>query len=144
MVLPKFYQDVKDQIKQTLEKGVIKESYSPWAGPTVLVRKKDGSIKICVDYRRLSALTRKDAYPLPRIEESQNALGRAKLFSTLDLVSGYWKVAMDPEDRQKTAFTAPMGRRQCKLHMIQTIFDKQGGAYGEVDMLHLIKLCHLK
>lgn len=109
MIPPKLYQEVKDQIKEMLEKGVIKESYSPWAAPTVYLRKKDGNIRICVDYRRLNALTRKDAYFLPRTEESLNALGQAKLFSTLDLVSGYWQVAMDPKDRQKTAFTTPMG-----------------------------------
>ncbi|PIK61796.1 hypothetical protein BSL78_01251 [Apostichopus japonicus] len=111
-----------------LEKGVIQESYSSWTAPTVLVRKKDGKIRICVDYRRLNALTRKDAYPLPRIDESLNALGHARLFSTLDLVSGYWQVAMNPEDQQKTAFTTLWGCSNFKecpsvYAMLQRLFN---------------------
>ncbi|PIK56242.1 putative thy-1 membrane glycoprotein isoform X1 [Apostichopus japonicus] len=92
-----------------LDKGVIKESYSPWAAPMVLVKKGDGTIRICVDYRKLNDKTRKDAFPLPRIHESLNALSKAKLFSTLDLASGFWQVEMSPEDQPKTAFTTPMG-----------------------------------
>ena len=108
-VPPHLYQEVKDHLKTLLGKGVIRESTSPWASPIVLVRKKCGGLRLCVDYRRLNAVTTPDAYPLPRIDESLDALRGARYFSTIDLVSGYWQIAMDPADRVKTAFTTPMG-----------------------------------
>lgn len=92
-----------------LEQSVVKESASPWAAPIVLVRKKDGSWRFCVDYRKLNALTHKDAFPLPRVEESLTCLKQASWYSTLDLASGYWQVEVDPNDREKTAFTTPLG-----------------------------------
>jgi len=92
-----------------LEKGVICESSSPWAAPIVLVRKKDGCWRFCVDYRKLNSVTNKDAFPLPRIEETLTSLTKAEWFTTLDLASGYWQVEMDPEDQEKTAFTTPLG-----------------------------------
>lgn len=75
----------------------------------VLVRKKDGKWRFCVDHRRLNAFTHKDAYPLPRIEESLTALKAARWCSTLDLASGYWQVEMDPASREKIAFTTLFG-----------------------------------
>lgn len=106
---PAMYQPVRNMINEMKEAGVIRESHSPWAAPLVIVKKKDGSLRFCVDYRRLNAITHKDAYPLPRIEESLTALKTAVYFSTLDLTSGYWQIPMAPEDREKTAFTTPMG-----------------------------------
>lgn len=92
-----------------LENSVVSESASPWAAPIVLVKKKDGSWRFCVDYRKLNALTHKDAYPLPRIEEALTGLKSAQYYSTLDLASGYWQVEMHPRDKEKTAFTTPFG-----------------------------------
>lgn len=106
---PKLYQEVKSLIQGMLDANIIVPSCSPWASPIVLVRKKDGTLRFCVDYRKLNAVTHKDAYPLPRIEESLASLGNAKYFSTLDLASGYWQVGVSPPDREKTAFTTPMG-----------------------------------
>ena len=83
------------------------ESHSPYAAPMVLVRKKDGSLRLCVDYRRLNLKTVGDAYQLPRIQESLDALVRAQYFSTLDLASGYHQISMDPRDQHKTAYTTP-------------------------------------
>ncbi|KAL6463358.1 hypothetical protein MHYP_G00277490 [Metynnis hypsauchen] len=82
---PSDYDSVKAHINQLLEAQVIRESCSPYASPIVLVKKKDGSLRMCVDYRQLNSKTRKDAFPLPRIEESLDALSGAKWFSTLDL-----------------------------------------------------------
>ena len=106
---PHLYQEVKDHLTTLLSKGVVQESTSPWASPIVLVRKKCGGLRLCVDYRRLNSVTVPDAYPLPRIDESLDALHGAKYFSTIDLVSGYWQITMDPDDQAKTAFTTPMG-----------------------------------
>ncbi|XP_078794575.1 uncharacterized protein LOC144988164 [Oryzias latipes] len=90
---PSDYEAVKAHLRQLLDSQVIRESSSPYASPIVLVRKKDGSLRMCVDYRQLNRKTRKDAFPLPRIEESLDALCGAKWFSTLDLASGYNQVS---------------------------------------------------
>lgn len=103
------YQLVQSHIKQLLEGQIIRESCSPYSSPIVLVQKKDGGIRMCVDYRQLNAKTRKDAFPLPRIEESLDALTGARWFSTLDLASGYSQVEVAEKDKAKTAFCTPFG-----------------------------------
>lgn len=106
---PSEYEEVKAHINRLLEAKVIRESSSPYASPIVLVRKKDGSLRMCVDYRLLNSKTRKDAFPLPRIEESLDALSGACWFSTLDLASGYNQVLVTEQDKPKTAFCTPFG-----------------------------------
>lgn len=91
-----------------LQGGIITESASPWAAPIVMV-KEDGSWRFCVDYRKLNSVTHKDAFFLPRIKETLTSMTKAEWFSTLDLASGYWQVEVDPPDREKTAFTTPLG-----------------------------------
>ena len=108
-ISPTQLEEVKEHIRQLLEKDVIRPSTSPYASPIVLVRKGDGSLRLCVDYRKLNQKTRKDAYPIPRIDESMDSLHGAQWFSTLDLLSGYHQVEMDENDRQKTSFTTPFG-----------------------------------
>ena len=106
---PSQYQEVRQHIQELLDAGVIRESTSPWASPIVVVRKRDQSIRLCVDYRRLNTVTHKNSFPLPRIDESLQALGKAKYFSVLDLTSGFYQVAMAEDDMQKTAFITPFG-----------------------------------
>ena len=108
-VPPSDYDSVKAHINQLLEAQVIRESCSPYASPIVLVKKKDGSLRMCVDYRQLNSKTRRDAFPLPRIDESLDALSGARWFSTLDLASGYNQVPVAEKDKQKTAFCTPFG-----------------------------------
>ena len=102
---------VQDMYKQ----GLIEPSESPWASPIVLVRKKDGSLRFCVDYRALNSVTRKDSYPLPRIDDTLDTLAGMTLFSTLDLKSGYWQVKLEPRDKEKTAFSTGKGLWQFKV-----------------------------
>jgi transposase InsO family protein len=109
IIPPKDFQEVREHIKDLLQKGVIQESCSPYSAPVVIVRKRDGSIRLCIDYRRLNGKTVKDAYPLPRVLDTFDSLQGANFFSTLDLASGYHQIAMDPTDREKTAFTTPFG-----------------------------------
>ena len=106
---PNQFDEVKEHLQELLNRGIIQPSQSDYASPIVLVRKKSGALRLCVDYRRLNAKTRRDAYPLPRIEESLDALGGAWYFSTIDLASAYNQVEVHPADRHKTAFTTPMG-----------------------------------
>lgn len=106
---PTQYKEVKEHISQLLKKGVIQESSSSYASPVVVVRKSDGSIRLCVDYRKLNQKTKRDAFPLPRIDESFDALRGARFFSSIDLASGYHQVAVAECDRHKTAFTTPFG-----------------------------------
>ena len=106
---PNQYQEVQQHLRELLEKGVIRPSKSNYASPIVLVRKKSGALRMCVDYRKLNQKTKRDQYPLPRIEESLEALRGAKYFSTIDLASAYNQVEVAPQDRHKTAFTTPMG-----------------------------------
>ena len=102
-------------VKEMLEGGQIEPSDSPWASPVVLVTKKDGTTRFCVYYHRLNALTTKDAYPLPRIDDSLRLLGNQQWFSTMDLASGYWQVAMSPEAKRKAAFVTNEGLFQLGL-----------------------------
>ena len=101
-------EDVEKEIKRLLECKIIEKSKSPWASPIVPVTKKDGSTRLCIDYRALNNVTIKDSYPLPRIEDSLDALRGSQWFSVLDLSSGYFQVQMDEQDKEKTAFTSTM------------------------------------
>lgn len=100
---------IADQVNEMLQKGVVQESASPWAMPVILVKKKDGSWRFCVDYRRLNAIKKKDVYPLPRIDDVIDCLHSASYFSSVDLRSGYWQIPMDPAHKEKTAFVTPDG-----------------------------------
>lgn len=86
------------------DNGIIQPSCSPWPAPVVPIRKKDGSLRFCIDYRNLNDVTAKDVYALPRIDDALDSLTNAKLFSTLDLASGYWQFEIDAPDKCKTAF----------------------------------------
>ncbi len=99
-----------------LEAKVIEKCYGPWTSPVVIVEKKDGKPRFCVDYRRLNAVTKRDVFPLKRIEEIFDALHGVRYFSTLDIFSGFWQIEVATEDREKTGFTTEFGNFQfCRL-----------------------------
>jgi hypothetical protein len=97
------------QVGNMLRDDVVEPSKGPFAAPVVLVRKPDGTWQFCVDYRRLNAITTKDVYPLPRIDDALSRLEGAQYFSIMDMQAGYWQVQMKPEDREKTAFIPTNG-----------------------------------
>ena len=107
--------EVREHLKLMLDAGVVRPSNSPWCNTVVLVRKKDGSLHFCIDFRRLNALTVKDSHPLSRICETLESLAGAAHYSTFDLNSGFWQVPMDEESKQYTAFTlGSMGLYECE------------------------------
>ena len=118
-VLPAFSRDeafhlrkeADRQVETLLQNGVIKPSTSPWSSPVLMVPKKDGTYRFCVDFRGLNAVSEKSEYPLPRVDECLEAMAMAGacLFSTLDLASGYWQVELNPADQEKTAFSTNSG-----------------------------------
>ena len=111
---PHQYEEVRKHLKEMLDVGAIRRSNSPWASPVVLVRKKDGSLRFCIDLRKLNARTVKDAYSLPRIEDALDSLNGACIFTSLDLKSGYWQVKLDESSIPLTAFTVgPLGFYEC-------------------------------
>ncbi|GBN27531.1 Transposon Ty3-I Gag-Pol polyprotein [Araneus ventricosus] len=100
---------IHDEVEKMLESRIIRPSESPWSSPVVLVRKKDNSWRFCVDYRRLNKVTKKDVYPLPRIDDILDCMQGSKFFSSMDLSSGYWQIEVNEPDREKTAFITPEG-----------------------------------
>lgn len=100
---------VENEVDKMLNDGVIRESTSPFCAPVVLAKKKDGTQRFCVDYRELNKVTKKDKFPIPRIDDLLDKVKGAKVFSSLDLASGYWQVKMREEDKEKTAFGTSHG-----------------------------------
>ena len=114
-ILPPQLDEVREHLKLMLDAGVIWPSNSPWCHAIVLVRKKDGSLHFCIDFRKLNSLTVKDSHPLPHICETLESLVGAAHYSTFDMNSGFWQVPMDEESKQYTAFTlGSMGLHECE------------------------------
>jgi hypothetical protein len=101
--------ELKTQLQDLLEKGFIRPSSSPWGCPAIFVKKKDQTLRMCVDYRPLDEVTIKNKYPLPRIDILFDQLTGARVFSKIDLKSGYHQIRIRPEDIPKTAFTTRYG-----------------------------------
>ncbi|KAK3102361.1 hypothetical protein FSP39_010822 [Pinctada imbricata] len=102
----------KKELQKMIDRGIVEPSRSPWASNIVLVTKKDGRVRFCVDYRKLNDVTLKDAYPIPRVDDCLEALSGAKWFSSMDLNTGFWQIGMADEDKEKTAFLTSMGLYQ--------------------------------
>ena len=105
---------MKKQVNDWIEKGVVEESTSPWSSAVVPVLKKDVTIRFCIDFRKLNAVTVKNSYPIPRIDQTLYSLSGSTLFSSLDLVGGHLHVKVAEKDHPKTAFATPFGLYQFK------------------------------
>ena len=112
---PKELEEVERQVKELLQHGLIEPSSSPFGASVLFVAKKDGSLRMCIDYRALNKITVKNKYPLPRIDQLLDALSGAQLFTSLDLQSGYHQIRITEEDVAKTAFRTPFGHYQFKV-----------------------------
>ncbi|CAI5655207.1 unnamed protein product [Oreochromis niloticus] len=106
---PNDVEAVRKHLQELLDAGVIRESESPFSSPIVVVRKKNGQVRLCIDYRKLNLQTVKDAYALPRMDDTFAALSGSRWFSVLDLKSGYYQIEVDEADKPKTAFVCPLG-----------------------------------
>ena len=143
-VPPHQLDELKQHLEGLLKKGIIRESKSDFASPIVIVRKKSGDIRNqCVDFRKLNARVRRDAYPLPRISESLEAMSGARYFSTLDLVSAYNQFEVAPEDQHKTAFSTPLGlfeyrRMPFGLSNSPATFQRLMGKVFHQDIYHIL------
>ena len=109
------YDDVRAHVQEMLDIGAICKLHSPWASAVVLVQKKDGSLRFCINFRKLNNWTVKDTYSLPHIDETLDSLQSSQWFSSLNLKSGYWQMKMDEESKPLTAFTVePLGFYKCE------------------------------
>jgi hypothetical protein len=106
---PQELEELKRQLADMLSKGLIRSSVSPWGSPVLFVDKRDGTIRLCVDYRKLNEVTIKNKYPLPMIEDLFDQLNGAKVFSKIDLRTGYHQLKVRESDNPKTAFTTRYG-----------------------------------
>uniref|UniRef100_A0A8C1TWC8 ribonuclease H n=1 Tax=Cyprinus carpio TaxID=7962 RepID=A0A8C1TWC8_CYPCA len=103
---------MREELETMQSLGVIEPSSSEWSNPIVLVPKKDGSLRFCLDFRKLNSVSKFDPYPMPRVDEVVESLGRAKYLTTLDLCKGYWQVPLSLESKEVTAFKTPFGHFQ--------------------------------
>lgn len=106
-VSPVLQRCIDRELEDMLSKGIVEKSNSPWSSPVVMVRKKDGSYRFCVDYRKLNAVTMRDSYPLPMVADTLDKLKDARYLSSLDIKSAYWQVPLAKDSRQYTAFSVP-------------------------------------
>ncbi|PAA46205.1 hypothetical protein BOX15_Mlig001265g10 [Macrostomum lignano] len=138
---PYLRQEVDKELDDLLEAGRISEVQSPWCSPVVCVKKKDGSLRFCCDYRKLNEVTKKDAVPLPRTDDLLESLGDAKIFSTMDMQSGYWQMAVEPSDRLKTAFGVSHRVQQYAWNVMPFGLTNAPASFSRLMNVVLGKLC---
>jgi len=118
-------EETRRQIKELLKQGIIEDSNSPWASAYVLAQKKNGTWRLCIDFRRLNTMTKKVVYPLPNSEECLDTLSGKKYFSTIDFASGFWQIAMAEDAKEKTAGLVGLGI-SLERFMRKEIYDEIG------------------
>ena len=108
-VPPAYNEIIKKEVDRMLKAGIITRIESAWTSPVVIVTKKDGSPRFCVDYRRLNAIMKRDRWPMPRVDEIFDEINGSKIFTTIDLFQGYWQIRMDEACKEKTTFICRYG-----------------------------------
>lgn len=103
---------INEHVQDMLRKNIITESSSEWSAPVLLLRKPDGTFRLCIDYRRLNEIIKKDRFPMPRLDEIFSLLYGAKYFTGLDMANAFHQISIDPADKVKTAFCTPQGLYQ--------------------------------
>ena len=107
--------EIEEQVEYLLKRGLITKISSPFSAPVLFVPKPNGTLRMCIDYRGLNRLTRKNSYPMPRVDDLLDQLRGARLFSAIDLMQGYYQIRIKPEDCEKTAFRTPQGLYEFKV-----------------------------
>ncbi|GJZ66139.1 putative reverse transcriptase domain-containing protein [Tanacetum coccineum] len=123
---PSKMKELSEQLKELSEKGFIRPSSLPWGAPVMFVKKKDGSFRMCIDYRELNKLTVKNRYPLPRIDDLFDQLQGSSVYSKIDLQSGYHQLRVREEDNPKTAFRTRYGHYEFQVQFLSHVIDSQG------------------
>ena len=100
---------LKNLVDELVQAGLFRPSMSPWISPVVLVKKKDGSLRMCIDFKRLNKVTKKDPYQLPRVDALTDSMQGCSYFSSIDVLSAFWSVPMADEDIEKTGFSTSFG-----------------------------------
>jgi len=106
---------IDEHVEQMLQHDVIEPAASPWCSNVVMVKKKDGTMRFCIDYRRTNELIRKDKFPLPKADTCLDMLGGSRFFRSCEFRQGYWQTMLEEEDRDKTAFVTRKGQWQFKV-----------------------------
>ncbi len=132
--------EIDRQVEMLLEKDLIEISDAAWASPVLLVQKKDGSQRLCVDYRKVNSATEKDAFPIPRIDDTLDCLSGATFFSTLDLAVGYWQVPLDDDAKNKSTEEASTDGRSCLLACVMRL-PHSPGSWNVFSMDSNTRLC---
>ena len=112
---PAELKEMQTQVQDLLQQGLVQKSTSPYGSPVLFVKKKDGTLRMCIDFRGLNKITIPNRYPLPRIDDLLDRLQGAKIFSSLDLLSAYHQIRLTDEDAPKTAFRTPFGLYEYKV-----------------------------
>ena len=120
---------------------VLFQKVSPWTAPCVFVPKKNGELRICIDYRELNKRTQKNSYPLPLPDEVQDRLGRSNIFTKLDCRKGFWQVPIHPDDQHKTAFSPGPGMGLYEFHRMPFGLTGAPATFQSL-MDHVLRLCH--
>ena len=155
---PPLLEEVHASLRDMLEAGAIRLNQSPWRDAVVLVQKKDGTLRFCVDFRRLNACTKKDSYPLPWIQEALKSMVRSAHFSSMDFKSGFWQIKMAPGSQQYMAFTVgnlgfyeftrmPFGLCNTPAmfqHLIQNTLGELNLTYCVIYLDNIIVFCHME
>ena len=136
-------EEVKEHLDHMLDIGAITPSNSAWSNAVVLVQRKDGGLQFCIDFRKLNACTKKDAYPLPHIHEAINALCESRYYTTVDLLSGFWQTPMAKDQEVYCLHHRNVRLLPVQMHAIRPVQCTSNIPASDAKLLGRVKLCHM-